>query len=106
MSKRKAIKRDIKQKYGVEVAERVSKNISKAIAELKEFPEIGVSMREKYDLDCDYYILFIEHNYLSYFGWDDFGIGSLSWERRLYVSDVWYCYNKSGFNWLLGRRII
>ena len=66
LSKRKAIKRDIKQKHGVEVAERVSKNISKAIAELKEFPEIGVSMREKYDLDCDYYILFIENNYFIY----------------------------------------
>ena len=23
-------------------------------------------MREKYDLDCDYYMLFIEHNYFIY----------------------------------------
>ena len=23
-------------------------------------------MRDKYDLDCDYYMLFIEHNYFIY----------------------------------------
>lgn len=28
--------------------------------------QMGVSMREKYDLDCDYYMLFIEHNYFIY----------------------------------------
>ena len=28
-------------------------------------------MREKYDLDCDYYMLFIEHNYFIYRIMDD-----------------------------------
>lgn len=34
--------------------------------QIKKFPELGVSLRDKYDLDCDYYMLFIEHNYFIY----------------------------------------
>ena len=64
--KRKAIKKDIKDRYGKERADKFSKHVSKSIAELKKFPELGISLREKYDLDCDYYILFIEHNYFIY----------------------------------------
>ena len=66
LSKRKAIKKDIKEKYGKERADIFSKHISKSIAELKKFPELGVSLKEKYDLECDYYMLFIEHNYFIY----------------------------------------
>lgn len=66
LSKRKAIKKDIKEKYGKERADRFSKYVSTSIAELKKFPELGISLREKYDLDCDYYVLFIEHNYFIY----------------------------------------
>lgn len=69
--KRKAIKRELKEKYGKTYADKFSKSISKAIAELKRFPEMGVSMREKYDLDCDYYMLFIVHNYFIYRIMDD-----------------------------------
>lgn len=36
------------------------------IAELKTFPEMGVSLREKYDLDCNYNMILIEHNYFVY----------------------------------------
>lgn len=64
--KRKEIKREIKEKYGKERADIFSENISKTVSELKQFPEMGVSMREKYDLDCDYYMLFVEHNYFIY----------------------------------------
>lgn len=71
LSKRKAMKRDIKEKYGKERANEFSKNISKSIAELKGFPKLGVSLREKFDLDCDYYMLFIEHNYFVYKILDD-----------------------------------
>lgn len=63
LSKPKAIKREIKERYGKYVADRVSKHISDTISKLKGFPEMGVCMREKYDLNCDYYILFTEHNY-------------------------------------------
>lgn len=66
LSKRKAIKKDIKEKYGSERADKFSKHISETITGLKQFPEMGVSMREKYGLDCDYYMLFIEHNYFIY----------------------------------------
>ena len=66
MSKRKAIKKDIKEKYGKERADQFSKHISKSIAELKKFRELGVSLKEKYDLGRDYYMLFIEHNYFIY----------------------------------------
>lgn len=66
LSKRKAIKKEIKEKYGKERADRFSDKISKTIADLKQFPQMGVSLRKKYDLDCDYYMLFIEHNYFFY----------------------------------------
>lgn len=66
LSKRKAIKKEIKEKHGKERADKFSKHISKSIAELKEFPELGVPLRDKYDLDCDYYMLFAEHNYFIY----------------------------------------
>ena len=71
LSKRKAIKKDIKEKYGKERANIFSGYISETLAELKQFPEMGVSMREKYDLDCDYYMLFVEHNYFVYRILDD-----------------------------------
>lgn len=66
LSKRKAIKKEIKAKYGPKRADKFSENISRAIAKLKQFPEMGVCMREKYDLDCEYYMLYIEHNYIIY----------------------------------------
>lgn len=66
LSKRKAIKKNIKDRYGKERADKFSAHISQTIAKLKQFPEMGVSMREKYELDCDYYMLFIDHNYFIY----------------------------------------
>lgn len=66
LSKRKAIKKEIKDNYGKERADRFSAHISKMLAELKRFSDMGVSMRAKYGLDCDYYMLFIEHNYFIY----------------------------------------
>ncbi len=66
LSKRKAIKKEIKETHGKERADKFSEHISKSIAELKKFPELGVSLRDKYDLDCDYYMLFVEHNYFIY----------------------------------------
>ena len=71
LSKRKAIKREIKAKHGQAIADRVSDHISKALSELKKYPEIGTSMREQYDLDCDYYMFFVEHNYFIYRIMDD-----------------------------------
>jgi plasmid stabilization system protein ParE len=66
MHKRKAIKLEIKQKYGKEKSDEFSNKISRIISDLKKFPEMGVSMRDVYGLDCDYYIIFIEHNYFIY----------------------------------------
>ena len=71
LSKRKEIKRDVKIKHGQFVADRISDRISKVLSDLKKFPEMGISMREQYDLDCDYYMLFIEHNYFIYRIMDD-----------------------------------
>lgn len=56
LSKRKAIKKEIKDRYGKERADKFSEHISKSIAKLKNFPELGASLRDKFDLDCDYYI--------------------------------------------------
>lgn len=48
LTKRKAIKRDIKEKHGQHTADRVSKHISDVLAKLKRFPEMGESMRKQY----------------------------------------------------------
>lgn len=66
LSKRKAIKKDIKERYGKERADKFSEHISNSIAKLKKFPELGVPLRDKYELNCDYYMLFIEHSYFIY----------------------------------------
>lgn len=66
LSKRKAIKKNIKDNYGKERADQFSSHISKTLAKLKRFPDMGISMRAKYDLDCEYYMIFIEHNYFIY----------------------------------------
>lgn len=66
LSKRKAIKKNIKENFGKERADKFSSHISKTLAELKRFPDMGVSMRSKYELNCDYYMIFIEHNYFIY----------------------------------------
>ena len=71
LSKRKAIKREIKEKYGKERANEFARNVSETIAKLKRFPEMGMPLREKYGLDCDYYMLFIEHDYFIYRIMDD-----------------------------------
>ena len=64
--KRKAIKRELREKFGGSIAAKVSEHISSTIAALKEFPQMGVSLKTNYHLDCDYYILFVEHNYFVY----------------------------------------
>lgn len=71
LSKRKKIKREVKERYGKGKADSVSNHISKVLADLKKFPDMGTSMREKYDLDCDYYVLFIAPNYFIYCILDD-----------------------------------
>lgn len=45
--------------HGQNVADRVSKHISEALSELKKFSKMGISMREQYDLDCDYYMFLL-----------------------------------------------
>lgn len=72
LSKRKAIKKEIKEKYGRESADKFSKQISETIAKLKEFSQMGVSIREAYGLDCDYYLLFVAHNYFIYRSTDNY----------------------------------
>ena len=66
LTKRKNIKQTIKDNYGKERAEKFSIQVSKRIAGLKQFPKMGISMHEKFGLDCDYYMLYIEHNYFIY----------------------------------------
>ena len=66
LSKRKAIKYEVRKKFGPTVADKVSAHISKRIASLKRFPQMGASLRTNYHLECDYYILFVEHNYFVY----------------------------------------
>lgn len=66
LTKRKIIKKDIKEKYGEEKANKFSNHVTRVLAELKKYPQMGSSIREKYGSECEYYILFVEHNYFVY----------------------------------------
>lgn len=49
------MKKEIRERYGQETAEKITKQISRTIAKLKQFPQLGVSMREQYVWDCNNY---------------------------------------------------
>jgi hypothetical protein len=54
--KREAIRKKIKDNYVQKRTDRFSAHISKTLAKLKRFPEMGIFMQEIYDLNCDYYM--------------------------------------------------
>ena len=54
------------QKYGKKTRIKVLSEIDHHIQHLKTFQHLGISIREQYGIDCEYYYIYAEHNFVFY----------------------------------------
>ncbi len=64
--KLKSIKCEVEDTYGKEIAKRVVGNMTKAFRRLQQFEQSGVSVERTIGFPCDYYMVYVEHNYAFY----------------------------------------
>ncbi len=64
--KLKSIKYEVEDTYGKEIARRVVGNMTKAFRRLQHFEKSGVSVERAIGIPCDYYMVYMEHNYGFY----------------------------------------
>lgn len=65
-NKLRELKSEMLSKYGDEFAGKCIKEITSVLRRLERFSTIGVRIAEMYDIDTDYYYIFINHNYFIY----------------------------------------
>ena len=90
IEKLQKIKWNIRVKYGVQISNRIIKNILSAIKELRIYENKGSSVARMTGIPCEYRMIFTEHNYVFYnekedFMWKLFGIKTISDE----IEDYW-----------------
>ena len=66
IEKLQKIKWNIRVKYGVQISNRIIKNILSAIKELRTYENKGVSVARMTGIPCEYRMIFAEHNYVFY----------------------------------------
>ena len=66
VEKLQEIKQDIRIKYGKQKANKIIKNLLKAIGGLRIYENKGPSVEDLTGVICDYRIIFTEHNYVFY----------------------------------------
>ena len=66
LEKLQEIKWNIRVKYGVQISNRIIKNILSAIKELRTYENKGVSVARMTGIPCEYRMIFAEHNYVFY----------------------------------------
>ena len=64
--KLKVLKAELVDKYGNEFAIKSIKEMTTALRRLEQFADSGVRIAEMYDIDTDYYYVFVRHNYFIY----------------------------------------
>ncbi len=52
--------------FGTQVRRKVFKEIDERIHLLQRFESMGISIREVYDIDCDYFCVYVAKNYVFY----------------------------------------
>lgn len=62
----KSIKIEVSEAYGKTTAKRVIKNMTKTFRRLQEFERSGISVERITGIPCDYYMVYVEHNYAFY----------------------------------------
>ena len=64
--KLKILKGKLTEQYGEEFAKKKLGEISARLRQLEEFGESGIRVAEQYDVETDYYLIFVNHNYFVY----------------------------------------
>ena len=64
--KLKVLIAELVDKYGNEFAINSIKEMTTALRRLEQFADSGVRIAEMYDIDTDYYYVFVRHNYFIY----------------------------------------
>ncbi len=64
--KLKQIKQHVMQKFGVDVANKAIKEMTKSFRDLRQFENKGVSVESVLGIPCDYRMLYVRHNYVFY----------------------------------------
>lgn len=66
LNKLRELKSEMLSKYGDEFAGKCIKEITSVLRRLERFSTSGVRIAEMYDIDTDYYYVFVRHNYFIY----------------------------------------
>ena len=64
--KLKELQGDLLQKVGEAFAKKSVKRMTTAVRRLEQFTDSGVQIAEMYDIDTDYWYIFVNHNYFVY----------------------------------------
>ncbi|MCM1257623.1 MAG: type II toxin-antitoxin system RelE/ParE family toxin [Roseburia sp.] len=64
--KLKQLRNELTQNYGEMNSKKIIGNIMNHIRRLETFPQSGTKISSRYDIECDYSYLFVEHNYFFY----------------------------------------
>lgn len=64
--KLKQTKQYVRQKFGIDTANKIVKEITKSIRNLQQFENKGISVESILGISCDYRMLYIQHNYVFY----------------------------------------
>lgn len=65
-NKLKRLHKELTQNYGENHAKIIMGKITKRVRLLETFPQSGTKISSQYDIGCDYYYIFVEHNYFFY----------------------------------------
>lgn len=60
------LRNELEEDYGKEKSDRIIRRILDIAGGLAEFPEKGVAVSARYEIECDYRYLYVGHNYLFY----------------------------------------
>jgi hypothetical protein len=60
------LRNDLDLKYGQKTREKVLAEIDHRIQLLKTYNYLGISLREKYGFDCDFYHIYVANNFVFY----------------------------------------
>ncbi len=64
--KLKDLKIRLAEEYGVEISTKIIKQITSAIKNLSLFEKRGINVSSMFEIKCDYFYLYVKHNYIFY----------------------------------------
>lgn len=64
--KLKELRTDLVEKYGEEFSKKTISEITSTVRRLEQFSDGGIRIAEMYEIDTDYYYVFVNHNYFIY----------------------------------------